>query len=339
MTISAVIPTRNRAAALAKTLHSLLAQSRQPDEILVIDSSDDRSKIENMRKEFTGCSIRWFEAPVSVCIQRNVGIANAVGDWIFLCDDDVELEVDYIAKLESYVAVTNGCSVVAGTLLQFESGKWIDRYPVKSFGELCWRFIFQLSVWGDVDTIKVNRLFSVCFRLIKRFYEKRGNTLSLAGWPLVTQWQEEPFRTTIFSLGANLVWREWLQQGYDEVLDPYGIGDNYGVALNFPSQRQIHVVGSAIAYHHRVLENRLDRSTAYYRRVLALHYFLRRKKRNFLTMGLFMWSLVGNSLAALFKRDLRMFHVTVRSMAVILFSANPYWIGHLKKQKTIQPFP
>lgn len=339
MTISAVIPTRNRAAVLVKTLHSLLAQSRRPDEILIVDSSDDRAQMERMRKEFTRCPVRWLEAPASVCIQRNIGLANAAGDWIFLCDDDVELEVDYISKLEFYAGVTHGCSVVAGTLLQFESGKWIDRYSVKSFGELCWRFIFQLSIWGDIDHFKVSKIFSPCFQLIKKFYEKRGNTLSLAGWPLVTQWGKESFRTTIFSLGANLVRRELLKQGYDEVLDPYGMGDNYGVALNFPSTRQIHVVGSARAYHHRALENRLDRSTAYYRRVLALHYFLRLKKGGLLTMGLFIWSLVGNSLAALLKRDIQMFRVNVRSMAVILFSANPYWIGHLKNEKTIQPFP
>lgn len=339
MTISAVIPTRNRAVHLAKTLRSLLAQTRPPNEILVIDSSDDKLQIENLRREFTGNSVRWFDAPVSVCIQRNIGISNAVGDWIFLCDDDVELEAAYISILESYVVVTKGCSAVAGKLLQLESGKWIDRYPVKSFGELCWRFLFQLSIWGDIDQVKVNRLFGFFFRQIKRFYEKRGNTLSLAGWPLVTQWDEEPFVTTFFSLGANLIRKEWLKHGYDEVLDPYGIGDNYGVALNFPSPRQIHVVGSARAYHHRVQQNRLDGLTAYFRRVLALHYFMRQKKTGFLTMVLFIWSLAGNSVAALSRRDLRMFHVSLRSMAVILFSSNPYWIAHLKKQKTIQPFP
>jgi hypothetical protein len=38
--------------------------------------------------------------------------------------------------------------------------------------------------------------------------------------------------------------RQWLiRSPFDEVLDPHGIGDNYGVAFGFPSK--IHVLNSA----------------------------------------------------------------------------------------------
>ncbi len=38
--IAVVIPTRNRAAALRRTLESLAAQSHQPAELIIVDASD-----------------------------------------------------------------------------------------------------------------------------------------------------------------------------------------------------------------------------------------------------------------------------------------------------------
>lgn len=339
MKISAVIPTRNRIAQVRSTLHSLLKQRRQVDEILVIDSSGERDLTAVLREEFAGYFIQWFESVPSVCIQRNIGIEKASGDWILLLDDDIDLEADYVLKLESYILANDECGAVAGRLMQLESGSWTDQYPIKSFAELCWRFIFQLSIWGRVDEIKVPRPMKWCSEIIKDFYRRKGNTLSLAGWPLITQWDESIFRTTIYSLGASLIKKEWLANAYDEVLDPYGIGDNYGAALNFPSRQQIHILRAARAYHHRVPENRLDRTLASYRRTLALHYFLIKHGKGFVTKSFFVWSLFGNTLASILRGDSRTFRMTLRALALILLRRNPYWIGHLKNKKVVQPLP
>src|SRR5688572_12637215 len=117
MKISAVIPTRNRPAYLARTLLSLLSQTRPPDEILVVDSSNDANSVDTIRRQFEGHAIQWLTSPVSVCVQRNIGIRNASGDWIFLCDDDIEFEPDYIQRLEAYADADNKCGVVAGRLM------------------------------------------------------------------------------------------------------------------------------------------------------------------------------------------------------------------------------
>ena len=100
MKVSAVIPTRNRFEQVRSTLHSLLRQTRQVDEVLLIDASDDRRQASVLRQEFAGHSIQWFESIPSVCIQRNIGIERASGDWVLLLDDDIDLEADYILKLE-----------------------------------------------------------------------------------------------------------------------------------------------------------------------------------------------------------------------------------------------
>ena len=339
MKVSAVIPTRNRFEQVRSTLHSLLRQTRQVDEVLLIDASDDRRQASVLRQEFAGHSIQWFESIPSVCIQRNIGIERASGDWVLLLDDDIDLEADYILKLERYILANGGCGAVAGRLMQLESGTWTDQYPIKSFNELCWRFIFQLSVWGRIDKVRVPGVMKWCFEIINDFYRRKGNTLSLAGWPLITQWDASIVRTTIYSLGASLIKKEWLANAYDEVLDPYGIGDNYGAALHFPSGQQIHILGDARAYHHLVSENRLERTLASYRRILALHYFLVRDKKSFVTRFFFVWSLFGNMLASMLRGDWRTFRMTIRALALILRRQNPYWIGHLQNKKLVQPFP
>ena len=117
------------------------------------------------------------------------------------------------------------------------------------------------------------------------------------------------------------------------------IGDNYGVAMNFPARQQIHILGTVVAYHHRVPENRLDRTLASYRRTLALHYFLVKNKKGFVTRSFFVWSVLGITLASIVRRDLRTFRMTVRALTLILRGQNPYWIGHLKNKKVVEPFP
>lgn len=339
MNITAVIPTRNRIPQLETALNSLLSQSRQPDEIIVVDSSDNKELLNELKLRMRHSKIRWIDSAVSVCIQRNSGIERASGDWIFLCDDDIEVAPGHLEVLEKYVAETPGCHVVCGRLLQLEQGEWVDRYPVRSFGELLWRFVFQLPIWGDVDGAKAPFFLRPLYALLKKFYAMKGNTLTLAGWPLITQWNADVFQTRVYSLGASLINREWLLRSrYDEVLDQHGIGDNYGVALNFPGNRPIHVLNSTYAYHHREKANRIDQPVTYYRRILSLHYFLKRcNKFSALTAAAFVWSLIGNAISFYLTGNRHLSRVTLKAVRLILFGKNPYYAGFLTGKKLIQP--
>lgn len=339
MKISAVIPTRNRPESLKRTIESLLNQIRCPDEILVVDASDEKETLNPLKNELQHMPVRWLDSSASVCIQRNTGIAKASGDWIFLCDDDIELDRDYLQKLDSYLRCNEGCGAVAGRLLQRAGNYWVDQYPVKHFAQLLSRFIFQLSVWGSINEIKTFFFTKPLYIWIKKYYDLKGNTLTSAGWPLITQWEQEAFRTTFYSLGANLVRKDWLLQSpYDEVLDPHGIGDNYGVALNFPSCNSIHVLRSTSALHHKAPLNRLESKLIQYRRVLALHYFMKRSNKfSSLNFASFLWSLFGSTILFLLSRNRAMASVTFKAMIVVGIGRNPYWIGFREGKKTIQP--
>lgn len=339
MKISAVIPTRNRAANLRTALRSLASQTRPPDEIVVVDSSDDKEAIQSVRKEFLTADILWIDAIASVCLQRNIGIIHASGNWILLCDDDIELSTDYLEKLEDYAECNKSVGAVCGMLLEFEAREWKHQYRVKNLGELLFRFIFQLSIWGEVSHLNPSAVMRPVYLYLKWFYRRRGNGFTLAGWPLITDWNGEAVQTSFYSLGANLIKTEWLLDSrYDEVLDPSGIGDNYGVALGFPGIHSIHVLLSTCAYHHRENENRMNPALIYYRRLLALHYFIKRSKKfSFLTAGIFVWSLLGKVGFFLLKKKYEMVKMTFKAIILIAKRKNPYWIGFCRNEKIIQP--
>lgn len=88
-TIAVVIPTYNRAVALRRALESVVAQTRPPDEVIVVDdgSGDDTARmvattypqVHLVRQENRGVSAA-----------RNAGIAKATGKWVALLDSDDE---------------------------------------------------------------------------------------------------------------------------------------------------------------------------------------------------------------------------------------------------------
>jgi glycosyltransferase involved in cell wall biosynthesis len=337
MEISIVIPSRKRLHHLRALLGCIAAQTFAAAEVIVVDSSDDKSYGDQLKQEFPELKIIWIDSIPSVCIQRNLAIQEAKGSWVFLCDDDIEIPKDYLEKLVNYIDAHPSCGVVSGALYQVHNGRWVESYPPKNFADLLWRYIFQLSVWGDISKIKTPLLLKPLGPIVKNFYCKRGNSISLAGWPLITQWKEDHFQTTFYSLGANLVKREWLLNSpYDEVLDPGGIGDNYGVTLGFPGTNIIHVVRTVHAYHHMSNENRLAEAIAYYRRILALHYFLKRGEKRSAIPWL-IWSLAGSLIIHLFKADMQKCRACLKATAKIASGKNPYWKGHLANKKVVEP--
>lgn len=322
MTISVVIPTYNRYESLVRTLVSLSAQKELPNEVLVVDSSTAVADETVLKKMFPALHITYIHTQKpSVCAQRNIGIKKASGSHIFLCDDDLEFSNDYILQLKNYFFKNQSVSAASGLFLEKnESGEWAYIYPVKSVSQLCWKFIFQQSIWCDPNDIKFNFFSKPIYKFIYNFYRKRNNTYTLAGWPLLTDFNGPAFKTAFYSLGASIIKKEWLMlSAFDETLDNNGIGDNYGVALNFPEFPAIHVLTGAHAYHHKIAINRLSASESYYKRVLALHYFMANSKQfNRVNKAFLIWSLLGNIPVHLIKGNSHFLKATTKAICRIL---------------------
>jgi glycosyltransferase involved in cell wall biosynthesis len=290
MDISVVIPTCNRPERLLSLLRNLRQTTQPVREVLVVDSSD-RPLPADALEEFAGLGIVHMPSPRSVCVQRNAGIRAARAPWIFLCDDDVEVPPDYLARLSAHLTAHPACGAVSGLFLEKQGERWSAEFTEPSARVIVWKYLFGMGLWGEI------RDDGAITRWIAKRYRRRGNHIARSGWPVITDMKGPFFRTPIYSLGASLIRRDWLVASpFDETLDSHGMGDNYGVAIGFPPEG-IHVLTGARVFHHRAPANRLGDGVAQERRMLALAYFIRsRPELEGVSVAHFIWSLVGGGI-------------------------------------------
>lgn len=108
--ISVVIPTRNRPLLVKRAVKSVLAQSFNELEIIVvIDGLDEATRV--ILTEIDDPRLRVIELPTNrgVSEARNIGVSKSQGEWIAFLDDDdewlpqkLELQIE-VAKRSQYV--------------------------------------------------------------------------------------------------------------------------------------------------------------------------------------------------------------------------------------------
>jgi len=327
MDISVVIPTCNRKDRLISLLSYLSLSTCPLKETIIVDSGEDRLEASDLER-FTSLNIIYLDSEKSVCIQRNKGIRIASSQWIFLCDDDIEVPPDYLKKLADHIAKHPEAGAVSGMVLQKKKMEWTATYPETSAFQLWWTYIFGLSIWGEIKTDKL--------KTIRDSYQRKGNHISKAGWPVITDFGKDYFTTPVYGLGASVVKKDWLLNSpYDEVLDRHGIGDNYGVAIGF--KEPVHVVRSAFVYHHQEMVNRLEKPRQYLRRALALDYFRRKNKTLPAKKYLMLWSLAGNFFLFTMKGDFLMSRAAFKTLWRIAFKKNPYFVASINNKKITEP--
>jgi len=122
MKISVIICTRNRFDDFTKTLPSIAAQTRLPDELVVVDSSDEKKLEEYLGSINMPFSVRYFHTQPGLTLQRNHGIRECTNDLLFFFDDDVDLDKNYLAEVEKvFVSDTNHkIGAVGGKIVENE---------------------------------------------------------------------------------------------------------------------------------------------------------------------------------------------------------------------------
>ncbi|RJP55274.1 MAG: glycosyltransferase family 2 protein [Anaerolineaceae bacterium] len=142
MKISVIICTRNRFDDFAKTLPSIAAQTRLPDELVVVDSSDEKRLEGYLNSVELPFPARYFYTQPGLTLQRNHGIRESKGDLIFFFDDDVDLDVNYLAEVEKVFAddVKREIGAVGGKIVEPTSPS--PRLKFERFAFCVLRFAF-----------------------------------------------------------------------------------------------------------------------------------------------------------------------------------------------------
>jgi len=120
--VSVIIPTYNRPGMVVYTVESVLTQTFQDFEIIVVDDGSEQSAYEALLKlQARVPQIRLFQqSNLGRASARNTGLQNAQGDYVVFCDDDDLLLTEKLQKQVDFLAQHPDFGVVYSNMLYCE---------------------------------------------------------------------------------------------------------------------------------------------------------------------------------------------------------------------------
>jgi GT2 family glycosyltransferase len=143
VSISIIVPSYGRAEVLAECVEGLLAQSRQPEEILVVHQQPEPSSpgTRRLKAWSEGGRIRLFETGFANAQRaRNLGIREARSDVVLLLDDDVFPAPDLVERHVQNYKNDPSLDGVAGQVLEKGQLPTFDVSPQFFRPHVGWQF-------------------------------------------------------------------------------------------------------------------------------------------------------------------------------------------------------
>lgn len=118
LSISLVIPVRNEEETLARLVASIRAQTRPPEEVVLVDGGSTDRTVELARELSAGdARFRVVEAGEATPGRgRNVGVLAARHSWVAFTDAGISLEPDWLERLAEKVEEDPSIEVVYGNV-------------------------------------------------------------------------------------------------------------------------------------------------------------------------------------------------------------------------------
>lgn len=151
LTVSVIIPTMNRPKDLERCIRSIVAQSRPPEELILVDDGNlDLGPFEALLAE-RPTRLRYIKKDrKGLARSRNVGMRQSSGDILVFLDDDTELDPDYIrGYLEIFEADPDErIGGLSGAVTRYVHGVEIPDRPPMTLGVAIERFFLLSSSRG-----------------------------------------------------------------------------------------------------------------------------------------------------------------------------------------------
>lgn len=96
--ISIVIPTLNEEHYIGRLLTSIVRQTIQPTEVIIVDAQSTDTTSEVASTFSKKLPLKMLCAPKGIARQRNIGAKASNGNMLLFLDADVELDPDFIEK-------------------------------------------------------------------------------------------------------------------------------------------------------------------------------------------------------------------------------------------------
>lgn len=256
MDFDIVIATRNRQAALKISLPLMLAQTRLPLQLIIVDSSDNHVDVRKIAEDaaaVAGASteLQIIRSEPGSSRQRNVGLKHVKAPVVFFPDDDA-LWFPHVADsiMGIYERDTEGIvGGVGGTESFFPPPGVLD--ATRSHYRMELRDKLQLSVGRFLDSIEY-ALFPDPFFIEAGFrYKDKAIPVWLA--------EEEAAPGTVLP-GFRMSFRTELisHGGFDENLGRYALFEDYDACLNILKHHVLVDTRRALVFHYRSPEKRVN---------------------------------------------------------------------------------
>lgn len=274
MKITVIISTVNRPQDLKECLESILIQTHQPDEIILVDAYDGDDNFVLLRNilgnsDINGIHIRQERIDGKVRKTRawNRAIESSAGDVLFFFDDDVALLKDYIAehlnvyssKDLGFVAAVHGFFLRDGEVIYTEAS----------------------------ERSKFSRFF---------FLPGAGSGKMLcSGFPTFSTDQRNIVKIEAMGSGNMSVRKEVAEEfSFDEWFYGYSYQEDDDFSYRISRKYAIFQTPKAQMIHKRSVSGRTDIEGLYYMRALNHFYFFKKNmKKSPLSWFCFFWSELG----------------------------------------------
>lgn len=169
-TFSIIIPTYNRARFLSRTIQSVLAQTCEDWELVIVDdgSVDDTRQVV---ASFHDSRIRYvYQENAERSAARNNGIRHATGEWICFLDSDDEYQPEHLIELYHYITSQKITTGLTATGIKIRTGDVLIEKPFLTIPsenilkEIWTKFLIPTQVCVHRKIIQNNQ-FDIRYRL------------------------------------------------------------------------------------------------------------------------------------------------------------------------------
>lgn len=167
--ISLVIVNYNNKDYLERCMNSILEQSYQNIEIIFIDNQSSDQSFEFMNQKYSereNVSIVYNRVNNGYAGGANQGIRLSRGEYIFILNPDIILEVDFVQKMYEFMRADIRIGALSGKLLKYDFEKNQKLNYIDSAGILMFKSTYSFDRGqneydkGQYDTIE--QVFAVC---------------------------------------------------------------------------------------------------------------------------------------------------------------------------------
>jgi glycosyltransferase involved in cell wall biosynthesis len=182
MSISVVIPSYNRAAFLLSTLDSILAQTRPPDEVLVVDDgSTDHTAL--VLRNYAPRVRHLRIANSGDLVARNTGLRAARCERVAFCDSDDLWAPDYLAAMCALWRAEPRLVAAYGDFVTVRNDVWEDNSKFAAAPPGFWHGVRKLEPdLAAFDEPVMDRLLAYQPFFVSCLVADRVFFLRIGGW-------------------------------------------------------------------------------------------------------------------------------------------------------------